>query len=117
MTEIQWLVDIMLNHKLPGPVKDKFIARIGEVESQLSILGSSNGRTSSFGLENVGSIPTPRSTAQAPSTQRILDEMKLETPVITPRPIVSAPKPDAIDKETGRAMVATGKGTFGPRKF
>lgn len=36
MTEIQWLVQLMLDHKLPGPVKEKFIARIGEVEAALS---------------------------------------------------------------------------------
>lgn len=111
MTEIQWLVDLMLNHKLPGPVKDRFIARIGEVEAQLTPR-SSNGRTSSFGLENGGSIPSRGTNVQSPSTQKILDEIEMQTPV---RAAVNIPS--KIDKETGRPMVDTGKGTSGPRKF
>lgn len=108
MTEIQWLVEIMLNHKLPAPVKDRFIARIGEVESNLS----------KQSIPVRAPIIHPGMPIQAASTQRILDEMKeINVQIPINRPLVSAPKPDAIDKETGRAMVATGKGTFGPRKF
>jgi hypothetical protein len=36
MTEIQWLCDLLLNCKLPKKAKERFIARIGEVESKLS---------------------------------------------------------------------------------
>lgn len=94
MTEIQWLCDVLLNFKLPGPVKDKFIARIGEVESKLSP------------TNYVRPVVSP---TQAPSTQRLLED---------PLPVIRAPTPPApIDKETGRAMVSTGNGTKGPRKF
>lgn len=133
MTELQWLIKMLTKKKLSPALKDMFIERIGEVEASL-IPRSSNGRTSGFGPENVGSIPA-RGTNQSPSTQKILDEMAQEgitlglnsstvnPPINVPTlsahmPITRIPIPPvAIDKETGRAMVNTGKGTAGPRKF
>lgn len=113
MTEIQWLVDVMLNHKLPEPVKQKFIARIGEVEATL-IPRSSNGRTSSFGLENGGSNPS-RGTIQAPSTQKILDEMAQHPQAVieTQAPVL----PPVSRKRVVGGEVETGNGTKGPRKW
>lgn len=108
MTEIAWLVKFMMEQKLSNSAKNEVISRIGEVESLLS---------------NPGYIPAiipPRPfvnpMAQAPSTQKILNEMASEQ---LTAPIIRAPTPtpEKIDKETGRAMVGTGKGTFGPRKF
>jgi hypothetical protein len=66
MTEIQWLVDVMLHHKLPGPVKDKFIARIGEVETLLN-------QQPKVLVQRSSGVNIPG--YQAPSTQKILDEM------------------------------------------
>lgn len=98
MTEIQWLCDVLVTCKMSSSLKDRFIARIGEVTStpQPVILNR------------------PNVLQQAPSTQRILDEMN-SSPAIPMR--APTPLPERIDKETGRAMVATGKGTSGPRKF
>ena len=36
MSEIQFLVSLMLENKLPNNLRGKILARIGEVESQLS---------------------------------------------------------------------------------
>lgn len=101
MTEIQWLVDVMLNHKLSESVKQKFIARIGEVEANL-IPRSSNGRTVGFGPTNGGSIPS-LGTTQAPSTIAALERQEQPIPPVAQR-IVGG-------------EVNTGNGTKGPRKF
>lgn len=61
MTEIQWLVETMLNFKLHNPIKDRFIDRIGAVEAGLS-------------RSQVKQQLNPMNPlAQAQSTQRILD--------------------------------------------
>lgn len=107
-TDIKWLVDILLNYKLPEPVKELFIARIGQIEESLS--KSQFAPRGSAG-SNIIQAPT---LMQAPSTQRILDEIANETPLIKAKPVQV---PAVIDKETGRAIINTGKGTSGPRKF
>ena len=125
MTEIQWLVDLMLNHKLPEPVKQKFIARIGEVEASLA----RTQPTQAMLNQALQPIIRPSPMAQSPSTQKILDGMAQENSIqSTPMPLnlgtvntplirAPTPPPAKIDKETGRPTVATGKGSFGPRKF
>lgn len=65
MTEIQFLVDILMNFKLPEPVKQKFIARIGEVEALLY-------KGTKTYLPIASQNP---SLVQAPSTQKLLDEI------------------------------------------
>jgi hypothetical protein len=37
MTEIQFILDLVMNHKLPVAVKEKLLARIGEVEQRFSV--------------------------------------------------------------------------------
>lgn len=101
MTEIQWLCDILLNHKLAASVKDRIIARIGEVEANLSIRP----------MVQPMRAPPIMPGAQAASTQRLLEQHELHTP-----PLIKAPG-GPIDKETGTVVVATGNGTRGPRKF
>lgn len=104
MTELQWLIKILTQHKLSASLKDLFIERIGEVEAKLSPVKAQ--------------IPPPPMFAQAPSTQKILEELAREgNPVPVPSAIIPKLPPAAIDKETGRAIVQTGKGTSGPRKF
>jgi hypothetical protein len=107
MTEIQWLCDVLLNFKLPSPVKDRFIARIGEVEAGLS---RPTIMAPQITMQNRPIIPQ----MQAASTQKILDEIEMGpmNPMLTAKHV-----PEKIDKETGRPMVSTGKGTAGPRKF
>ncbi len=90
-TEIRFLLDLVLNHKLPAEAKKLCLERIGEVEASL--------------------IPPPRhlsvSTAQAPSTQRALDA-QIQTTAPTAPPI--------INRVVG-GEIQTGNGTRGPRKF
>lgn len=107
-SEIQWLVEMMMSHKLPVPVKDRFIARIGEVEKNLTSAPRTVSNNPPQGMFSYTTTTTP---VQAPSTQRLLDEHPLVVPMRAPTP------PAAIDKETGRAIVSTGNGTKGPRKF
>lgn len=101
MTEIQWLVDIILHHKLPVPLMEKFVARIGEVEANLSI-----------SKPQPRPLQPPAQQAQVPSMQKILDEMSSETPNL------QAQLPPRIIIPT---EVVTSKGnggyTKGPRKF
>ena len=97
MTEIQWLVDVLLHQKMPQKIRDIFIARIGEVE--LTLARQQPPRIT----------PLVAQTAQAPSTQRLLEHQEV--------PQVVKPTPGTIDKETGRVNIPTGNGTSGPRKW
>lgn len=59
-------------------------------------------------------IVSQSTATQAPSTQRLIDQ---HGPIAAPPiPAIRMP-PAVVDKETGRAMVPTGNGTSGPRKF
>lgn len=55
--------------------------------------------------------------AQAPSTQRLLEQHGLAQ--VAPAPMAAPSRLPAaeIDKETGRPMVPTGNGSKGPRKW
>lgn len=96
MTEIAWLVKLMTEHKLSAQVKAEFIARIGEVEANLT-----KTPISPVGYATMG--------RQAPSTQRILDEMAQEQAVPLP-PRVIMPQEVVTSKGNGTS-------TRGPRKF
>ena len=83
-----------MNHKLAPKVREKFIARIGEVEATLGKPQAQVFR------------PAP-TTAQAPSMQRIIDE-QIEAPVAPPRKIIPT---EVITSTTN------GGSTKGPRKW
>lgn len=96
MTELSFLLELLLNHKLPKKTKDAVAERIKVVEN--------------------GIIPQPTAIRAAPL---ISSRMPPPDP-IPPQAFVpnGIPLPKAeIDKETGRAVVQTGNGTRGPRKF
>jgi hypothetical protein len=103
MTEIQWLCDILLNHKLAGPVKDRFIARIGEVEAKLNMPTNHASVKPSFN----GSFSQP---VQSPSTQKILDEIEMGPPQPAAQPRMIIPQEVITSK-------GNGTNTRGPRKF
>lgn len=86
MSELQWLIYMLTKQKLQPKLKDMFISRIGEVESRLS---------------TPQARPVPM--MQAPSTQKLLNEIELGTPVI-PKRIIGGD-------------VDNGDGTKGKRKF
>lgn len=68
MTELQWLIKMLTQHKMPGALKDLFIERIGEVETNLS------------------SRPIPKGpAAQAPSMQALIDHQPPVMPVMSKR--------------------------------
>lgn len=99
MTEIQFLIDLILNGKLSASAKEKCVARIGEVEASLTKM-------------NPKPIPQQpiiqTTTQQAPSMQRIIDEVAM-TPTPAPKRIVV---PTEVITSTGN-----GTSTRGPRKF
>lgn len=57
MTEIQWLVDMMLHEKLSASARTKFLARIGEVESKLSVAPQP---PKPFGMQTPGFSQAPQ---------------------------------------------------------
>lgn len=112
MTELQFLIDLFLNHKLSPTTKKLVAERIGIVEEQL--------RTTT--PKPITPVLQRSPTAQAASTQAILDrDASLDT-VPNSTPIVLAPLPAippsalAINRIVG-GDVNTGRGSRGPRKF
>lgn len=106
-SEIQFLLNIVLNYKIPQVLKEVCLKRIGEIEQNLrrpvvSVSG------------NLTPFPGLGSNVQAPSTQRILDQ------TANPAPQVVTPPPLQRDKETGMLNVTTsvtsGGSTRGPSK-
>lgn len=89
VTELQFLIDLLLNHKLPKATKDLVAKRIGEVET--------------------GLIPPPRHIALHPSVRAMGNQVEAQAMQAAPPPPVSA-------RIVG-GEVSTGNGTKGPRKF
>lgn len=52
MTEIQFLLDLLLNEKLNTTVKEKLLARIGEVEQRFTQVQTRAGSTNNFSPAN-----------------------------------------------------------------
>jgi hypothetical protein len=109
MTELKWLLTFMKEHKLSSSAKDAIIDRIGFIEEKLS-------QSPSRPVVNFGPV-------QAPSTQRLLNEMELQTgsAVIT-GPIAQTPTAAAAlqAREQAIKIAASGKpepGRTSPRKF
>ena len=105
MTELQFLIDLLLNHKLTASTKKLISERIKVVESELTTKSQHR--------------PMAPSSAQAPSTQRILDEMT------QPEPVTQAAA-QALQSRSAAIKKAIDSGPFGgkpepgrtsPRKF
>lgn len=114
--EIQFLAELIAQHKLPAAIREKVTTRLGEVAENISV-------PQQVMVQARSNIHIPG--AQAPSTQRILDEIAqnpspafaaLQMNAQRLRPALP-PVPDKIDKETNRPIVSTGKGTSGPKKW
>ena len=97
MTEIQWIINLMTNYKLPANAKKACIDRIGEVEARINTMP-------------VRPIAMPQpvmSQAQA----------KYEAENLPP-PQAITPNPQVQAAMMGKPVeVVTGHGTRGPRKF
>lgn len=104
MTELGFLLDLLLNEELPLTLKKTVAERIKEVEQKL--------------MQPTVIIPTSRpiTQAQAPSTQRILDEMDQQAPgILVASQAASqamASRQEAISKAT---QIEPGRKS--PRKF
>lgn len=119
MTEIKWLIEMLMNNKLSPQVKDKFIARIGEVEEYLSQV-----RPQQQAFQR--SLP-PTPNQQSPSTQKILDEMAQEQgsailPLVPPQIMAQTPAAAQalIQRQAVIAQATLGSTEVGrksPRKF
>jgi hypothetical protein len=115
VTELQFLIDLLLNHKVPSATKKLIADRIGEVETKL--------------MQPSVYIPPGRPinnfhppTAQSPSTQRILDEMALEMPPVQPATVAQTPAAaQALAQRAETIRIATSgkeeRGRTSPRKF
>jgi len=128
MTELSFLLTLLLEHKLPKSTKEVLLTRIKEIEAAMS--------TKAIYIPATSNIPIQRQpkTAQSPSTQRILDEMANEGHVLSPEPqwIHEAPEIPAVIAQTPAAVAALNarnqaiaiaisgkeeKGRQSPRKF
>ena len=121
MTEIQWLCDMLLNFKMPKEAKERFIARIGEVEANIS---------KPQAIRPMVNRPIVTGPVQSPSMQKILEAVEMEgglpIPVQTevPHGTPIAQTPMAAQALQARAaaiqQAASGKpepGRTSPRKF
>ncbi len=104
MTEIAWLVQFIMKHKISDEAKEACIARIGEVESSIA----------SRPTPTVQPLPVHR-----PISQAQLQDMQGEggataiVPPLTQRPL----PPPLVGAIPHKVEVHTGNGTRGPRKF
>lgn len=109
-SEIQFLLKILLEHKLGPEVKKLFLARIGDVENSI--------RDSLKSIRPQASVPN-LSTGQAPSTQRILDSMP-KAPNEEPGILVASTAAAMAVQSRQQAILSAGKiepGATRPRKF
>lgn len=106
MSELSFLLDLLLNEKLSIKVKTKLTERIKEIESRM-------------GQPPIVHRIIP--SAQAPSTQKILDEMAMNPqPVEAPQANTFATAQALQSRQQAIAIAASGKpeaGRSSPRKF
>lgn len=99
-TEISFLLELVLNHKLPAGAKQACLERIKSVEEALAARAP---------------IAPQRANAavmQTPSTQRLLEGAPSPDNVAVVAPAAPVIPPRVVGGE-----VSTGAGTRGPRKF
>lgn len=127
MSELSFLIELLLNHDLPKATKDLIASRIKEVEQGLT---SHQVRAGGFPIYN----PSVGPTAQAPSTLAAMarhgDIPAISPPVIPPVPVVErvaqtpataaalTARNEAITRAaSSRPLAATEKGRTSPRKW
>ena len=104
MTEIQFLIELLLNHKMSPDVKKLCTERIGEVASRLGQLPAP--------AQLVRHPGPPSSLDQSPSTLALMAKHAADE---LGEPIVAKTLP-RVQRIVG-GEVSTGNGTRGPRKF
>jgi hypothetical protein len=113
-TEIRFLIDLVLDFKLPAEAKKLCLERIGEVEASL-------------GKQVAAPVfSRPQTSTQSPSTQALLDAQAAITgapiPVIEPQPVITSAAAQLAlsSRETAIKAAMNGKpepGRTSPRKF
>ncbi len=120
MTELTFLLELLLNHKLPKPTREAVTARVREVEAALS---KYEVRVGNYSAPTTPGFIPPHLIGQAPST--IAAMMKHPD-------LAAAPQPVAVVAQTPAAQAALAarneainqglsgkpeKGRTSPRKF
>lgn len=112
MTELQFLIDLLLNHRLTKQTKDLIAKRIGDVEASYAKIQKPIAAAQS-GARMVNGVMQAASTAAA---------LERDPAIAQAQPIISGPIEPipasalAINRIKG-GEVNTGNGTKGPRKF
>jgi hypothetical protein len=128
MTELSFLLDLLLNHKLPKPTREAVTARIKHVEAGLT--ASPQGRVNAH-LAAVAAVVPPHLVGQSPSTVAAMlrHESNGAAPPIAVAPIVDTPPAVAVtpaaaaalaERQNTIAAAISGKaekGRTSPRKF
>ena len=95
MTELSFLIDLLLNHDLPAKTKHVIAERIKEVESNLVAKP----------IQQQIQYHVPNMPAQAPSTLALMAKHG-ELPPIMPAPQMPAPEPVAVIAQTPATAAA-----------
>ncbi len=127
MTEFGFLLDLLLNHKLPKATKEALIDRIKEVEGRLTQSVMMVPRGSGITPAQISTVP-PHLVGQAPSTIAAM----MRHPDLVAQIAPAEPAPVAVIAQTPAAQAAMNarqetinqamsgkpdKGRTSPRKF
>lgn len=133
MTELSFLVELLLNHKIQKNTKDLIAARIKEVEQEMSVRPPLSQMQMAQNRALLSTIP-PAMANQSPSTIAAMmrhngvqaaDPMPEMPPIPEPQPVaIIAQTPAAVAAMNSRAQAIaasingkTDKATGRPRKF
>jgi hypothetical protein len=128
MTELSFLLDLLLNHKLPKPTREAVTARVKEVEVQLQH-PQQQLRPIGQVISGIGQVIPPHLVGQAPSTiaamMRHGDAPPAAPPAEVPAPVAIVGQTPAaqaalLERQAAIAGAISGKpekGRTSPRKF
>jgi hypothetical protein len=100
ISELSFLIDLFMNHKLPRATKELIAQRIKEVEERLVVHPASKPVTySTPAIHKPNEIPQPEVIAHTPAAAAAIAHREA---------IMSGKRPDTVQ---------TGKDTLGPKKW
>lgn len=115
MTELQFLIDLLLNHKIQKATKDLIAKRIGEVENGLAQPVVRGIATQSL-PRLVNGVTQAASTIAAMERHANPDAVPITTPIEL-APVAPLPANALATNRIVGGEVNTGRGSRGPRKF
>lgn len=104
MTELTFLVDLLLNHKLPKLTRDAVAARIKEVEEKLATLP---GQPRHSNVPSISSPIPPHLVGQSPSTIAAMMRHEQAGLVVPPPAIPAAPPPPLLESQSVAVIAQT----------